>query len=46
LHELGHYLDYALLKLADSYHSIGFYQRESFLLRTLCPAEPPPSRPK
>ncbi len=46
LHELGHYLDYALLKLADSYHSIGFYQRESFLLRTLCPAEPPPSRPR
>jgi hypothetical protein len=50
MHELGHYLDYALLKLDDSYHSIGFYQRESFLVRTLFPTaapEPlgsPPSR--
>ncbi|HEX3409016.1 MAG TPA: hypothetical protein VHS07_01980, partial [Candidatus Binataceae bacterium] len=42
LHELGHYLDYALLKLEDSYHSVGFYQRESFLLRTLCPKDSPP----
>jgi len=41
MHELGHYLDYALLKLDDSYHSTGFYQRESFLMRTLCPAESP-----
>jgi len=39
MHELGHYLDYALLKLADSYHSAGFYQRESFLMRTLCPSD-------
>ncbi len=39
MHELGHYLDYAYLKLADSYHSGGFYQRESFLVRTLCPAD-------
>jgi hypothetical protein len=46
MHELGHYLDYALLKLDDSYHSIGFYQRESFLLRTLCPADSPRSRSK
>jgi hypothetical protein len=46
LHELGHYLDYALLKLDDSYHSIGFYQRESFLLRTLCPADAPTPRSK
>lgn len=46
LHELGHYLDYALLKLDDSYHSMGFYQRESFLLRTLCPTDSPPSRSK
>jgi len=41
MHELGHYLDYALLKLDDSYHSIGFYQRESFLLRTLYPGDSP-----
>ena len=44
MHELGHYLDYALLKLEDSYHSGGFYQRESFLVRTLCPAVAPPPR--
>ncbi len=44
MHELGHYLDYALLKLEDSYHSGGFYQRESFLVRTLCPAAAPPPR--
>jgi hypothetical protein len=39
MHELGHYLDYSLLKLDDSYHSGGFYQRESFLVRTLFPAD-------
>jgi hypothetical protein len=44
MHELGHYLDYALLKLEDSYHSGGFYQRESFLVRTLCPAVAAPPR--
>jgi hypothetical protein len=46
LHELGHYLDYALLKLDDSYHSGGFYQRESFLVRTLCPRDSLPPRSK
>ncbi len=46
MHELGHYLDYALLKLDDSYHSSGFYQRESFLVRTLCPSDSPPARSK
>jgi hypothetical protein len=46
MHELGHYLDYALLKLDDSYHSSGFYQRESFLVRTLCPSDSPPSELK
>ena len=46
MHELGHYLDYALLNLDDSYHSSGFYQRESFLMRTLCPSDSPTSRLK
>lgn len=46
LHELGHYLDYALLRLDDSYHTIGFYQRESFLLRTLSPRDDTPTRPR
>ena len=39
LHELGHYLDYALLKLDDSFHTGGFFKRESFLVRTLYPSE-------
>jgi hypothetical protein len=46
MHELGHYLDYALLKLDDSYHSSGFYRRESFLVRTLSPNDSPPSGSK
>lgn len=46
MHELGHYLDYALLKLDDSYHSMGFYQRESFLVRTLFPGDSPSPRAK
>jgi hypothetical protein len=37
LHELGHYLDYSLLKLGDSYHNSGFFKRESFLVRVLYP---------
>lgn len=39
MHELGHYLDYAHLKLDDSYHTGGFFKRESFLVRTLFPAD-------
>jgi hypothetical protein len=39
LHELCHYLDYALLKLEDSYHTMGFFKRESFLVRTLIGVE-------
>ena len=35
LHELCHYLDYSLLKLEDSYHTMGFFKRESFLVRSL-----------
>ena len=31
LHEICHHLDYALLKLGDSYHTDGFYKRESSL---------------
>ena len=43
-HELGHYLDYALLRLGDSYHTMGFYKRESFLVRMLIPSDPPSPR--
>ncbi len=37
LHEVGHHLDYALLRLRDSYHTEGFYKRESSLFRQLVP---------
>jgi hypothetical protein len=39
MHELGHYLDYALLRLEESFHTTGFFRRESFLVRTLSPSE-------
>ena len=35
LHELCHHLDYELLHLSDSFHTEGFYKRESSLLRQL-----------
>jgi hypothetical protein len=55
LHELGHHLDYELLRLADSFHTEGFFQRESSLFRQIVPEEaakrraqdlesPPPER--
>ena len=37
LHELCHHLDYELLKLPESFHTEGFYQRESSLLNQLAP---------
>lgn len=37
LHELMHHLDYELFGLEDSYHTQGFYQRESSLFRQLVP---------
>jgi hypothetical protein len=52
LHELGHHLDYELLQLADSFHTEGFFQRESSLFKQLVPeggrsqdlVGPPPGR--
>jgi uncharacterized damage-inducible protein DinB len=35
LHEIGHHLDYTRLRLADSFHTQGFYQRESHLFHQL-----------
>ena len=35
LHELCHHLDYQFLKLPESFHTEGFYQRESSLLNHL-----------
>jgi hypothetical protein len=40
MHELGHYLDYALLRLGESFHTAGFFRRESFLVRILLPVGP------
>ena len=37
LHEVGHHLDYAGLALGDSFHTEGFYARESHLFRQLVP---------
>jgi hypothetical protein len=45
MHELGHYLDYALLGLDDSFHNAGFFKRESFLVRTLYRAAATPDNP-
>lgn len=47
LHELGHHLDYELLKLAETFHTEGFYKRESSLFRQLVMEEEsaPPSTP-
>jgi len=33
MHELAHYFDYAVLRLGNSYHTRGFFKRESFLVR-------------
>lgn len=35
LHEIGHHVDYTRLKLGDSFHTQGFYQRESHLFHQL-----------
>ena len=37
LHELGHHLDYERLKLEDSFHTEGFYKRESSLMLAVLP---------
>jgi hypothetical protein len=35
LHEIGHHLDYELLRLAETFHTEGFYKRESSLFKQL-----------
>jgi hypothetical protein len=39
LHEIGHHLDYHCLKLSDSFHTEGFFRRESSLFRQLVPED-------
>ncbi len=40
LHEVGHHVDYEGLRLADSFHTEGFFKRESSLFRQLVPDAP------
>ncbi len=50
LHEVGHHVDYERLSLADSFHTEGFFRRESSLFKQLVPvagdqdSDPPPGR--
>ena len=37
LHEVVHHLDYTLLRLPESFHTEGFFKRESSLFRQLVP---------
>lgn len=39
LHEICHHLDYAHLRLADSFHTEGFYRRESSLFHQIGAAD-------
>ena len=41
LHEVCHHLDFDHLRLADSFHTEGFFRRESSLVRQLAPKDPP-----
>jgi len=45
LHEVGHHVDYERLGLADSFHTEGFFRRESSLFHQLVPAAPGPAAP-
>ena len=45
LHELCHHLDYEHLHLADSFHTEGFYKRESSLFHQLVPEPARPAAP-
>ena len=44
LHELCHHLDYTLLKLDDSFHTEGFFRRESSLFTRLYSDPPKPKK--
>lgn len=39
LHELGHHLDYEYFELEDSFHTEGFFKRESSLFRQVVPTK-------
>jgi hypothetical protein len=41
VHELGHHLDYELLELEETFHTEGFFKRESSLFDQLVPPSAP-----
>ena len=43
LHEIGHHVDYERLALADSFHTEGFFRRESSLFHQLMPEAKDPT---
>jgi hypothetical protein len=45
LHELCHHLDYELFGLDESFHTQGFYKRESSLFHQLVPNRPQEDSP-
>ncbi|MGE5625835.1 MAG: hypothetical protein ACM3ZT_09840 [Bacillota bacterium] len=45
LHELGHHLDFEHFRLGDSFHTEGFYKRESSLFYQLLPEAQRPKDP-
>jgi hypothetical protein len=44
LHELVHHLDVTVFGLDDSFHTEGFFRRESSLVRQLLPPRTPPKK--
>ena len=50
VHEIGHHLDYELFELAETFHTEGFYKRESTLsaalMARMAVPPPPPARKK
>ncbi len=45
LHEVCHHLDFTLLGLSDTFHTSGFFRRESSLVRQLAGSNPKKRRP-
>jgi hypothetical protein len=45
VHELGHHLDYELFNLPETFHTEGFYKRESTLAKALFALLPVPGAP-
>ena len=44
LHEVCHHLDYTYFHMRESYHTDGFFQRESSIFRTLVPPKEEPEK--